>query len=352
VPRRVLFVIRGKLGDSLVLYAAVRRYVEQFPGDRVVLAIRRDYARLLRDEPGFTLLPFGSRLEMIVRLAWLRAFSAPFDVLAVLWGFGPAIRIAARLVAARRRIYLNGRFADLYPEWPDLPDQITLVDPAMEVIRCFEPRLTRPEALLVPSLAAARFSGAPPCAIGVVPIADELRRNLEPSTLDLLVGEARRRHPGRPLRVFVNPVNRGAGAIVAHRLPAGAELRRFSDLRDVVREFGELEAWYGTDTGLYHLAVAMGIPATVFFGPTQPWKIVMPRQPEARWVRLAVLGQDHCEEKACTRPLCLEQAVASYCGGAARTALESTPRTCPLRAHPAQALTAITVHERTDRQAR
>ena len=352
MPRRVLFVIRGKLGDSLVLYAAVRRYVEQFPEDHVTLAIRRDYARLLEAEPGFTLLPFGSRLEMALRLAWLRASGAPFDVLAVLWGFGPAMRILARLVNARRRIYLNERFADLYPEWPTLPAEIALVDPAMHVIHCFEPRLSRPAALLVPSLAAARLAGPPPRAIGVVPVADELRRNFDPTTLDLLIGEVKRRHPGSPLRVFVNPVNRGSEAILAHRLPAGAELRRFSDLRAVVRQFCELEAWYGTDTGLYHLAVAMGIPATVFFGPTQPWKIAMPEQPEARWVRLAVLGQSHCDEKSCQRPLCLEQAVASFCGAAARTDIDATPGTCPLRAHPPDVLRAITLHESPDRQAR
>ena len=115
MARRVLFVLRGKLGDTLILFMAVRRYVEQFPHDDVTLLVRKDYANLLEGERGFRRVPFASRLEMIARLAWLRVRGESFDVLAVLWGFGPPMRTIARLVAARRRIYLDARFADLYP---------------------------------------------------------------------------------------------------------------------------------------------------------------------------------------------------------------------------------------------
>ena len=48
--RRILFVIRGKLGDSLVLYAMVRAYIQAHPQDQVSLLIRRDYALLLKHE--------------------------------------------------------------------------------------------------------------------------------------------------------------------------------------------------------------------------------------------------------------------------------------------------------------
>ena len=311
MARRVLFVLRGKLGDTLILFMAVRRYVEQFAQDDVTLLVRKDYADLLAGERGFRLMPFGSRLEMVARLAWLRVRRESFDVLAVLWGFGPPMRTIAKLVAARRKIYLDGRFSDLYPEWPGMPPDGTLVEPAVRVIHCFEPRLDTPDRLQLPALAALREAGGD--AIGVVPVADELRRNFDPATLSALLGEVAVRHPGKPIRVFVNPVNTGAGRILESILPQGVELRRFSSLVDLLREYRMLAAWYGTDTGLYHLAVAMGIPATVFFGPTQPWKIVMPGQPGATWVRMQVLGGDHCEEKSCVQPLCVHQAVASFC---------------------------------------
>ena len=122
------------------------------------------------------IVPFGSRVEMIARLAWLRVRRESFDVLAVLWGFGPPMRTIARLVDARRRIYLDSRFSDLYAEWPVLPAESTLVDPAVHVIRCFEPKFDAPDRLHLPSLAQSRFRAGG--AIGVVPVADELRRKV------------------------------------------------------------------------------------------------------------------------------------------------------------------------------
>jgi ADP-heptose:LPS heptosyltransferase len=219
----------------------------------------------------------------------------------------------------------------------------------MKVIHCFEPSLQRPDRLSLPGLAAMRSADAD--AVAVVPIADEQRRNFDPSTLTMLLGEVSRRHPGKAIRIFVNPVNVGAEAILNMKLPEGTELRSFSSLLDIVKEYRHISAWYGTDTGLFHLAVAMGLPAVVFFGPTQPWKIVMPAQPEATWVRLRILGDSHCEEKKCTRPLCLRQAVATFCNTSPSDALADTPFSCPLREHPIELIPPIRVHENTHRQA-
>ena len=327
--RRVLFVIRGKLGDSLIAYAAVRKYVDEFPRDDVVLLMRRDYARLLEGERGFRLIAFGSRLEMLFHLFRLRT-KPRFDVLAVLWGFGPPMRTIAKWTRASRKIYLDGRFADAYPEWPGISPTGTLVDAATGVIRKFEPSFTAPASLSVSSLRSKKESAD----IAVVPLANELRRNLDGETFDVLLAEVRRRHPGAPIRVLVNPSDRGADALLARPLPGGVRFVRFSRLEDIVREYRDIAAWYGTDTGLYHLAAAMGIPATVFFGPTQPWKIVMPEQPGATWVRLKVLGDAHCDVTDCANPVCVQQAVATFAGSGLKASMLTTPAACPLRAHP------------------
>jgi hypothetical protein len=347
--RRILFVIRGKLGDSLVLYSAVRQYRAQFPGDDLTLAIRRDYAHLLRGETGLRLLPFGSRLEMLVRLVWLRLTAPPFDVLAVLWGFGAPIRLLGRMVRARRKIHIDGRFPEVLPEWPELPREHKLVAPALAVIHRFEPRLEEPRALEIGSLAAQR---SPQAVVGVVPVADEIRRNLDYRTLAILLRAVRAKYPEHEIRVFLNPRNRGAENFSTRALPEGAILRRFSDLTDLLRQYRILDAWYGTDTGLYHLAVAMGVPATVFFGPTQPWKIVMPEQSAMTWVRSAVLGDAHCEVKDCQRPHCLHGAIAAYASASAPSQLADTPGNCPLRAAPSEAAMRIRKHENPRRQAR
>ncbi len=177
--------------------------------------------------------------------------------------------------------------------------------------------------------------------MGIVPVADEDRKTFDAASLQGLLAALISRHPGARFRVFVNPRDRGAARLAGSPLPGGAEWRSFTDLRALVAEYEELAAWYGTDTGLYHLAAAMGIPATVFFGPTQPWKIVAPEQEKTSAVRLAVLGRAHCEEKRCTRPFCLHRAVASFAGSHPATALADAPGSCPLRAHPPAALAAI-----------
>ena len=101
----------------------------------------------------------------------------------------------------------------------------------------------------------------------------------------------------------------------------------------LVDELAQLAHLYTTDTGVYHLAVAMGVPTTVFYGPTQPWKNGFPAQARLARIRLAALGGEHCEIKDCRQPVCLERAVALACGDAAREPVDRTPEGCLLRRH-------------------
>jgi ADP-heptose:LPS heptosyltransferase len=342
--QRIIFVIRGKLGESLIPFGMLRAYADARPQDQVSLLIRKDYARLLENEAGVRIIPFGSRIEMMARLLWIRLTEPPFDVLAVLWGFGnPMLRIA-QLVRARRKIYLDAQYSKWYPEWPPHNDYEDLIDPAWYVTRVFAPDIEKPSRLEIPSLIAQRELAPKPGAIGVIPAADEDRRTFDVPTLQLLIGEVSARHPGRKIWLIVNPGDRGAGAFLAMPLAPHVEIRRFSRLSQLLAMMLELDAYYGTDTGVYHLAAAMGTPATVMFGPTQPHKIMLPGQPNAGWVRLTVLGDRHCEIKDCTRPLCLYQCVASFAQADSATTVDDTPEACPLRAFDAAALPAITQH--------
>jgi len=106
-------------------------------------------------------------------------------------------------------------------------------------------------------------------------------------------------NPGGEIRVLINRDDRDARPLVARGLPPGAAFRHFPNLDALVTELAALEHLYVTDTGLYHLAVAMGVPCTVFYGPTQPWRNGFPEQPDLARVRLAALAGEHCEEKGC-----------------------------------------------------
>jgi ADP-heptose:LPS heptosyltransferase len=267
-------------------------------------------------------------------------------VLATLWGFGKPVLRIAQLVRARRKIYLDGRYAAAYPEWPPHSHYDTLTDPAWFVTQVFDPSAVKPQRLEIASLAKRRQAAPKPGAVGIIPVADERRRTFDAPTLANLLTEVSARHPGKPVWLIVNPNDRGAKELIATPLPAHVEVKRFpTTLADLLLVLFQLDAYYGTDTGIYHLAAAMGIPATVFSGPTQPLRVIMPQQPNVTSIRLAALGNEHCEVKQCTRPLCLYQAVATFVGTECATRLEDTPAQCPLRAADPAQLSAITRRE-------
>jgi ADP-heptose:LPS heptosyltransferase len=352
VARRFLFVLRTKLGDTLIHFQTVRAFAARHPRDAVSLLIRRDYAPLLGGEPAVRFVFFGNRAEMVAKLLWLRVSAPPFDALAVLTGYGPAMLQIAKLVRASRRLFFDARFPDAYPEYPAAYAETNLVDRSWQTARLLDPDLPKPVRLALPALAARRAPRAADSGpIGLVPLANELRKNMDAAALAALVERVHLLHPGRPIWILLNPSDRGAEVVLGKPPPEGAEIRTFRSLADLVPFYLELGTWYGTDTGLYHLAVALGIPATVFFGPTQPRLIVMPDQPGVAAVRLAALGDAHCDEKACARPVCLHQSVAVWGGAPGAPRLDDTPAACPLRNAPADTLVADTIHENPRHQA-
>ncbi len=339
--RRVLFVIRGKLGDTLVAYATVRRYLESFPGDDVTLFTRAGYAALLSGERQLRIIGFAGRISMLFALLRIRLEPA-FDGLLVLWGFGPPIKWIGRLIRASRKVYLDERYVQCFPEYADLAPQRLQSEPMWQVARIFEPNLPQPDRLSVPSLAARRAPS--PKVIGIAPLADEARRIMSRPMLDSLLRLIAKAHPAAMVRVFVNRSDRGCGELVAGALPEGAVFHFFPQLDDLVAGFAELAHLYCTDTGLYHLAAAMGIPATVFFGPTQPWKNMMPAQDKARGVRVRILGGTHCEVKRCNAPVCIEAGIFAV-GGDPTPSIGSAPAACPMRAFPVENLAQVSWYE-------
>jgi ADP-heptose:LPS heptosyltransferase len=341
---KVLFVIRAKMGDTLIAYASVRQYADLYPKDEVTLLVRKDYARLLKEEPGIKLISFGSRIAMILKLLRLRLIGETFDVLAILWGYGNPIRRIGQLVNASRKISMDGSFPEIYTEHPQTFEYEQLVEQSCLVIRVFRPDFPTPGKLWLPSLVQRRhakaFSRGP---IAVVPLSAEKRKNLDAGSLGMLLRRISEIHPGQRIWIFVNRADAGAASILKTPLPSFAEFRHFRGLGALARAFERVSNWYGADTGLYHLAAGMGIPATVFFGPTQQGKVLMREQPDVQWVRAHVLANDHCDEKSCTKPLCLHRAVAGFSDGKTSTTLRDVPARCPLRRFSEAALVDVSM---------
>lgn len=338
-PRRVLFVLRGKLGDSVVSYASARAYADAFPQDEVALLVRANYAPLFAGEKGLRVIGFPGRLAMYLRLAWMRVAEPAWDALVVLLGSGRPVERLGRLVRAKRKVFLDARLAHVYPEWPQIRHHHLQPEPAWCAVRMIAPELPMPGASSIPSLAARR--SAAPAAVGLVPVSDEARRTMSVDVVHALVKHARARHPGLEVRILVNREDREAQALLAQGAPEGAAYRDFPTMQALVDELAQLAHLYTTDTGLYHLACAMGVPVTVFYGPTQPWKNGFPRQPGLERVRIAALGGEHCDEKGCRRPACLDGAVAGYVGAAAGATVDESPDACLLRRFDRAAVAAV-----------
>jgi ADP-heptose:LPS heptosyltransferase len=334
--RRVLFVIRGKLGDTISAYATVRAYAEAHPRDEITLLVRANYAPLFVRESGLRLVGFSSRLAMFAKLLWLRWTEPPFDALLVLLGFGPPIRRLGSMVRAARKIYLDGRFADVYPEWPELPPEHVQSEPAWRITRLYAPDLPQPQVSRIAGLAALR---RPARVIGVAPVSDEPRRSMGAAVLHELIASLARAHPECAIHVLINRSDADARPLLAAGLPAGAQFREFPTLEQLFEELAVLQHLHSTDTGLYHLAAAMGVPLTTYFGPTQPERNGFQAQPALERVRSAALTGRHCEEKGCLRPVCLEIAVARH-QGAQPPAFDvnERPPGCLLRGHAREAL--------------
>ena len=336
--RRVLFVLRGKLGDTVTAFATVRAYADALPDDDVTLLVRSSYAPLFRGEQGIRVVGFSSRVVMFAKLAMMRWLEPPFDALLVLLGSGAPILRLGRMVRAGRKIFPDGRFREVYPEWPDLPQVLMQFEPAWRVARMYAPGLAPPQSSRIPSLAARR---RPARVIGIAPISDEPRRTMSPRIVHSLIAELARRYPGYAIHVLVNADDDEAKPLLAAGLPAPALLRNFPTLKALVAELSILEHLHSTDTGIFHLAAAMGVPLTTYYGPTQPWKNGFPAQPDLTRVRLAALGGEHCEEKGCPRPVCLEKAIALHIGAAFEVGIEGTPRACLHRRHAGGELESV-----------
>ncbi|MBI5751879.1 MAG: hypothetical protein HZA59_07015 [Hydrogenophilales bacterium] len=344
--QRFLFVIRGKLGDSLVAFSVLRELLLRHPEFDATLIMRRNYLPLLAPAAGlsYSLIPYRGRVQCWWEVFKRRWWNGAWDACAVLWGTGENLAWLAQASSARRRLYLDDRYRGAFPEFPARAPHVRQVDPAWRVARLFDPALPKPEKLVLDGLAQRwRESGAK-CAIGICPLSDEKRRNMSPDTLRQLLRKLAQAHPNTPLYVLLNP---GEEVLFPRDAPPSAQPRVFHTLDDLVNIYLELQAWYGTDTGLYHLAAGMGIPCTEFFGPTQPSSNAMPAQ-DNRPMRLAGLGEMHCEEKSCTSAVCLNQAIRNFCGIATPLALDATPAGCPLRALNEAQLTVNTLHENPD----
>lgn len=325
--KRLFVLIRDKLGDTIIAFQGLVAYRAAHPEDEITVMVHAHYLPLIQQEPGYRLIPYTSSLQATLWALRRRIFGRRYDAVVVLRGFGKKIGRLARIVPADKRIHFLSRMPDIFTDSPTplTPEEDacqTLIAPVVRALRQVSGSLPSPSALSLPTLARMRTS---PENIVICPVTDEARKNIAPDDVARMLSEIRRRHPDAPVRILVR-ISGEQGFEVGQPI-MGAEVIAFGSIAGLLQELSKAVFYYGADTGLYHVAAAMGIPSVVFFGPTQPYKIMLPDQ--TAWaVRLGALGQSHCDLKSCKTPVCLQNAIASWAG---LPKLESRlPDGCPL----------------------
>lgn len=323
-----LFLIRDKLGDSLIAANVALAFARARPDWDVTLLIRDVYAPLVAGEAGVRVVAYRSGLQGRLLAWWWRVSGRRFDVLGVLRGFGPRTLALAQGIPACRVVVHDPRLAAVASEVTTNADAGEgHQGPALRVARAIAPDLAAPDRLDFPAL-AQRWRQAEKRYVVLFPVSDEPRRNLPGPAVERLLLWAERQHPGLEVKLLVREL---ADLDLLADCPPSlrAAATAFHDIPGLCDALAGAACFYGTDTGLLHLAAAMGMPGTAFFGPTQPARVLLPGQAAVTAVRAPVLGQLHCDVKACTLPVCLDRAVADVCGEPEPAAAVLRPD-CPL----------------------
>ncbi|GAA5784511.1 glycosyltransferase family 9 protein [Chitiniphilus shinanonensis] len=328
-----LFVlIRDKLGDTLIAFNVLRAFRELHPESQITVMVHAHYLPLLEHEQGYRLVPYRSALAAYAWAVGQRLLGRHFDAVVVLRGFGAKIARLAKLLPTTRRIHAFGRFPAIFNcPVPNPREDDLHPTPALRALQVLDPSLCLPQTLHLPGLASLRANAE---HVVICPVSDEPRRTMSTDDVAGILPALAQRHPGLPIHVLVRRAEEFTP-------PPGVTLVAFENINMLLAKLASAAAYYGADTGLFHVAAAMGIPTTVFFGPSQPHKVILPQQ-NAVSVRLSKLGNRHCDEKRCISPACIELAVSSWAGEA--SALRShPPDSCPLHEGGITSDTEVTI---------
>lgn len=325
--RRLLVFVRDKLGDSVIAFQTLLSYRDAHPDDDITVVVHGHYLPLFIREAGFKFVAYRSFYLAYLWAVAQRFLGRRYDALVVLRGFGPKIVKLSRLIAADRKIHSHNRVPAVFPDSPPpfLPQERqinTHIAPSMRALRMLDPQLKDPVRLNFPVLSSMRQRQE---AVVVCPISDEVRRSLTVQDVNMMLPALRKRFPGLSVRVLVRYPKENGFESCAFQ---DCEVRAFRDIVGMLKELAVAGAYVGVDTGIYHVAAAMGVPSIVFFGPSMPHIVVLPEQ-QTESVRLPEVSGRFCENEACRNPICIKRAVRAWIGDA-RTEQDTPPENCLL----------------------
>jgi predicted lipopolysaccharide heptosyltransferase III len=289
-PQRILILAIRALGDVVLTTPVYRNLRLAYPAARLEVLVEEPYEALLRHNPCLDRLWTVDRSR--TRSAWQRwreqvalvwaLRRERFDVVLDLFG-GPRSAILARLSGAPRRIGPVTRgHGWLYTERLSVPKEgLHLVRQKLAMAGPLLPRAEElPLELVVTAeeraWARARLaqagvtSGSP--LVGFFPGAGWWHKTWPPERFAAL-GDALQRDLGAAILVLGGTRDVASTHAVAGRMQrAPVVMDGLADLRETMALIDAVHLFVSNDTGPMHIAMGLGKPTLVLFGPSDPRK--------------------------------------------------------------------------------
>lgn len=336
----------GDVVQSLPVAMAIHRHL---PGAHLHWLVEAPSAGLLEGHPALERVLVsprrrlaGGRLQRLKALAaWFKALREPrYDVVLDLQGLMKSAIFVALSRGGRKIGFKGGK--EPLAAWA-LNEPLPAYDPERHALERYldllaplgVPRPERPEYGLAPSpaeLASVRallggFGQGRPLVV-LHPVAQwesklwpvthwaQLAQALHAAGLDLVLSGSAADQP--VTRAIAGQAGLGPGLL---------DLAGRASLRQMAALLGQARLLVSTDTGIMHLAAAMGAPVVALFGPTSPGR-TGPYGPGHRVLRLG-LACGPCFKRQCPQPRCLLEMPATMVAQAVLEHLHMPSRGAP-----------------------
>lgn len=265
---RVLFVTSNRIGDCVISSGVIREIGRQAPGARITVACGRPPAPFFRSAPGVERVIIldkkklaGHWLEL-----WKQAVGTRWDMVIDIRGSA-----LSYLVPAKRRVVYNR-------SWETGLRKVEMVSRLMGSDRPLDPEIflddrARAEAAAVIDPQLAGGAGPGPI-IALAPIAHQPGKSWPAERWGQLVGRlmGEPRFAGWRFMPVGGPGDRPPATPALET--AGERAIDFVGKGDILASAAAIDRaalFVGNDSGLMHVAAALGRPTLGLFGPTEWW---------------------------------------------------------------------------------
>ena len=265
---KVLFVSSNRIGDCVISSGVIREIGRQIPGARITVACGRPPAPFFRSAPNVERVIILDKKKLAghwVEL-WRQVVRTPWDVVIDIRGSA-----LSYLIPAKRRVVYNRSWETGLPKVEMVSKMVGAPAPGAPEIFIDARAVADRQAVLDPQLAAGSGPGR---IIALAPIAHQPGKSWPAERWGLLVEKlkAEPRFDGWRFMAVGGPGDRPPATPALEAAgPRGIDFIGKGDILASAAAIDAADLFVGNDSGLMHVAAALGRPTLGLFGPTQWW---------------------------------------------------------------------------------